>query len=71
MDADVPQCTGVGGLSPHRIEGKKKPGHRPGFFCRRYFGYLKEKLAVCVVPSISFTWIWRQVPAHDFSLFHT
>lgn len=33
--------------------------------------FLNWKLAVCMMPSFSKTWNWRQLPAQDLSVFQT
>ncbi len=58
------------GIVAHDLPGLlgEGPRWRP---LRRWFGYLNLKFAECVVPPVSFRSNWRQVPAHDFSVFQT
>jgi hypothetical protein len=61
------------GLCPYSREGRGfMPRPSVVVVCFTSLGYLRNlKLATCVVPSISFTLSWRQVPAQALSDFQT
>jgi hypothetical protein len=58
----------VGTLDDER--GRSRDGCAP-FRAGAAVGYLNLNFAVCMLPSLSVTFSWRQVPAHALSVFQT